>query len=129
MIWLAIAIGGAVGSVARHGVNVALSRGTGEPMPYATAVVNIAGSAVIGALAGLIAGGHWTPGSTLRAMVFVGLLGGFTTFSSLALDTLTLTRGSRPGLAAFNIVIQLGIGLLVAFVGYRLGLGTGSGRT
>jgi CrcB protein len=124
MIWFAVAIGGAVGSVARHGVNVGLARATGEVMPYATAIVNIAGSAIIGALAGLIAGGRWNPGSAVQAFVFVGLLGGFTTFSSLALDTLTLTRGSRPGMAAFNISIQLGFGLLMAFVGYRLGLGS-----
>ena len=124
MIWIAVAIGGAVGSVARHGVNEAMTRATAEAMPYATAIVNIAGSGIIGALAGLIAGGRWNPEAPVRAFVFVGLLGGFTTFSSLALDTLTLTRGSRPGLAVVNISIQLGVGLLLAVVGYRLGLGS-----
>jgi CrcB protein len=123
MIWLAVAIGGAVGSVARHGVNIALVRTTGQAMPYATAIVNIAGSAIIGILAGLIASGRWNPENAVRAFVFVGLLGGFTTFSSLALDTLTLSRESRPGLATINICVQIGLGLLVAFVGYRLGLG------
>lgn len=123
MIWLAVGIGGALGSVARHGVNIALLRTTGQAMPYATAIVNIAGSAIIGILAGLIAGGRWNPENTIRAFVFVGLLGGFTTFSSLALDTLTLERESRSGLATINICAQIGFGLLAAFVGYRLGLG------
>jgi CrcB protein len=123
MIWLAVAIGGAMGSVARHGVNIALARTTGQAMPYATAVVNIAGSGIIGILAGLIASGRWNPENTVRAFVFVGLLGGFTTFSSLALDTLTLSRESRPGMAAVNIGLQIGFGLLAVFIGYRLGLG------
>ena len=92
-------------------------------MPWATAVVNIAGSALIGILAGLIASGRWSPQNTLRVFVFVGLLGGFTTFSSLALDTLTLSRDSRPGMAALNICVQIALGLVLAFIGYRLGLG------
>jgi CrcB protein len=123
MIWLAVAAGGAVGSIARHGVNVMLTRTAGQAMPYATAIVNIAGSAIIGVLAGMIAGGRWSPSNTFRVFVFVGLLGGFTTFSSLALDTLTLSRESRPGAAALNIGVQTGLGLLLAFIGYRLGLG------
>lgn len=92
-------------------------------MPYATAIVNIAGSAMIGMLAGMIAAGRWSPHNALRVFVFVGLLGGFTTFSSLALDTITLSRESRPGLAVLNICLQIAFGLLVAFAGYRLGLG------
>jgi fluoride exporter len=122
MTWLAIAAGGAVGSVARHAVNIALARTTGQAMPYATAIVNIVGSAIIGLLAGLIASGRWNPDGTIRAFVFVGLLGGFTTFSSLALDTLTLGRESRSAMAGLNIAIQLGFGLTLAVLGYRLGL-------
>jgi CrcB protein len=125
MIWVAVAAGGALGSVARHGVNVVLARAAGHGMPYATAIVNIVGSAIIGVLAGMIAGGRWNPQNTLRVFVFVGLLGGFTTFSSLALDTITLSRQSRPGMAALNIGVQIGFGLLVAFIGYRLGLRKG----
>ena len=123
MIWIAVAAGGAFGSIARHAVNLLMTRSSGQAMPYATAVVNIAGSAIIGVLAGLIAAGRWHPDNTTRAFVFVGLLGGFTTFSSLALDTLTLSGESRPALAAINVTLQIGIGLLVAFVGYALGLG------
>lgn len=123
MTWIAVAAGGAVGSVARHAVNVVLARAAGQAMPYATAIVNIAGSAIIGVLAGMIAGGRWSPQNTLKVFVFVGLLGGFTTFSSLALDTVTLSRESRPGMAVLNIAVQIIVGLVVAFIGYRLGLG------
>ena len=52
MTWLLVAAGGAVGSMARHGVNVAIHRWVGTPVPYATAVVDILGCAVIGVLAG-----------------------------------------------------------------------------
>jgi len=108
--------------MARHAVNIALARTTGQTMPYATAIVNIVGSAIIGLLAGLIASGRWNPDATIRAFVFVGLLGGFTTFSSLALDTLTLDRESRAVVAGLNIATQLGLGLTLAVVCYRLGL-------
>ena len=90
MVWLAVGAGGALGSMLRHGVNVFVGHVLGRPGPYATATVNILGSLVIGALAGLIAGGrlHETP--VMRAFVFVGILGGFTTFSALMLDSFTL---------------------------------------
>ena len=121
MTWIAIAAGGAIGSVARHAVNIALAR-VGHATPYATATVNITGSVLIGILAGLIAGGRWNPSNGFRAFVFVGLLGGFTTFSSLALDTVTLSRDSRNGAAVLNVGAQIVVGLMVAFVGYRLGV-------
>jgi CrcB protein len=53
--------------------------------------------------------------------VFVGLLGGFTTFSSFGLDTLFLARGGAAGHAALNIAVQVGGGLLAVWLGYQLG--------
>src|SRR3954468_18176493 len=85
MIWLAVAAGGALGSMARHGVNILFAHVLERAVPYATASVNLAGSAAIGLLAALIAAGrlHWS--TELRTFVFVGILGGFTTFSSFML--------------------------------------------
>jgi CrcB protein len=118
MIWIAVAAGGALGSLARHSVNVAFSHLTESTTPYATATVNIIGSVVIGVLAGLTAGGklHMTP--PVRAFVFVGILGGFTTFSSFMLDTLTLGHGSEHGLAVSNVLVQVVLGLIAVFAGY-----------
>ena len=65
--------------------------------------VNLTGCLVIGALAGLIASQRLTMTPELRAFVFVGLLGGFTTFSSFGLDTFTLAQGGRAGTAAVNV--------------------------
>lgn len=89
-------------------------------MPYATAFVNVLGCAVIGLLAGGVAGGHLRMSSEARIFVFVGILGGFTTFSSFGLDTLTLVIEGRMSLAVLNVVVQVGLGLGAVFVGYTL---------
>ncbi|HEY2434698.1 MAG TPA: CrcB family protein [Vicinamibacterales bacterium] len=113
---MAVAFGGAVGSLMRHAVNIAFARLAATP--YATATVNIVGSVVIGVLAGLTASGRLHLSPPARAFIFVGILGGFTTFSSFMLDTLTLQRGSQQGLAAVNVFLQVLIGLLAVFGGY-----------
>lgn len=118
MTWLLVAAGGAVGSMARHGVNVAIHRWVGHPVPYATAVVNILGCAVIGVLAGLVSAGTLRWGMGTRVFVFVGVLGGFTTFSSLGLDTLTLAHDGAFALALRNVAAQVVLGLGAVFLGY-----------
>lgn len=120
MIWLAVGIGGAMGSMARHGVNVATTRFAGQSVPYATAVVNVAGCFVIGLLAGAVASEMIRVSETWRAFVFVGILGGFTTFSSLGLDTLTLARDGSVGLALGNVAGQVIIGIASVFFGFSL---------
>ena len=116
---VAVALGGAVGSVARHGVNIAFAT-FGRPVPYATAAVNLLGSAAIGLLAGLLASGRISMAPTMRAFVFVGLLGGFTTFSSLMLDTLTLIQSGDGTLAMSNAIAQALLGLAAVYGGYYL---------
>jgi len=119
--WLAIALGGALGSMARHGVNVAVARTLGQASYTSTLLVNISGCAMIGVLAGQLTVGRLTMSPTLRAFVFVGILGGFTTFSTFGLDTLTLVREGRPGTAALNAVGQVVVGLLAVAGGYAAG--------
>ena len=117
-IWISVALGGAVGSLARHGVNVMFAQIFARPVPYATAAVNLIGSVVIGVLGGLLASGRLTMSPNVRTFVFVGLLGGFTTFSSFMLDTLTLTHGGNHVLAMSNIIAQVGLGLIAVYAGY-----------
>jgi CrcB protein len=121
MLWIAVAAGGALGSLARHAVNLAFAHAMGKTAPYATATVNILGSLVIGVLAGMMAGGrlHLTP--AVRTFVFVGILGGFTTFSSFMLDTLTLGHGNEHGLAMSNVLVQIVLGCIAVFAGYAAG--------
>lgn len=116
VLW--VGIGGAVGSMARHGVNVAVHRWLGAAVPHATAVVNIVGCLVIGLLAGLVATGQWRVTPSTRAFVFVGIMGGFTTFSSLGLDTFTLMAEGRTAQAVGNVAVQLFVGLGAVFAGY-----------
>ena len=120
MLWLAIAAGGALGSLARHGTNIAVHRAFGESVPYATATVNVVGCLLIGALAGAVTSGHLRLTETARAFAFVGVLGGFTTFSSLGLDTFTLLRAGALAAALGNVAVQFGVGLASVFLGYRL---------
>ena len=122
MIWIAVAAGGALGSIARHGVNVLFAHVLERAVPFATAAVNIIGAAIIGVLAGLIAAGrlHWS--TELRTFVFVGILGGFTTFSSYMLDSFTLAHGGEHALAVSNILVQTAAGFLAVWAGYKVGV-------
>jgi CrcB protein len=125
MIWLAVAIGGALGSMARHGVNIFFAHSLERAVPYATGAVNLAGSAVIGLLAALLATGRLHMSSELRTFVFVGILGGFTTFSSFMLDTFTLGHGGDHALAFWNVAAQTAFGLVAVWAGYRVGVSIG----
>lgn len=119
-IWLAIAIGGAAGSLARYVVSVAIFQLYGEVLPLAVAVVNIAGCFAAGLAVGAATAGHWLPSETMRAFVFVGILGGFTTFSSFGLDTFNLIRDGRLLVAGANAIGQLIVGVAALFFGYAL---------
>ena len=119
MTWIAAALGGTLSTLARHAVNIAVARSM-TPAPYATAIVNILGSAIIGALAGSISSGRLLMPAPLRTFVFVGLLGGFTTFSSFMLDTLSLAEGGSTSAAFANVAGQTVLGLAVTFAAYRL---------
>jgi len=118
MTWIAVALGGALGSIARHAVNHTIARLAGQPSALSTAVVNIVGCAIIGALAGMIAAGSLRMSPQLRVFVFVGVLGGFTTFSSFGLDTLTLAHNGRTMAAATNVLAQVCLGLVAVFLSF-----------
>lgn len=121
MLWIAVAAGGAVGSLARHAVNVLFGHVFERSVPYATATVNVIGAAVIGLLAGLIASERLHMSPAARTFVFVGILGGFTTFSSFMLDTFTLGHGGDHAMAIGNVVGQMGLGLALVWAGYYVG--------
>jgi fluoride exporter len=119
MLWIYVAIGGAIGSLARHEVGRAIARVSPTHVtPYATATVNLVGCFVIGSLAGLIASHRITMSPGLRTFVFVGILGGFTTFSSFGLDTFSLAHGGRPAAAVVNVLVQVIAGCFLVALGY-----------
>jgi CrcB protein len=119
--WMAVALGGALGSVARHGVNRLVHQEW--PLlrfPLATVVVNVAGCCAIGVLAGLVATGRLPMRTNWREFVFVGILGGFTTFSTFGLDTITLVRSGDSTQALWNVLIQVTCGLAGVHAGLVL---------
>ncbi len=121
--WIAVAVGGALGSVARHGVNhLVQTRWLTARFPIGTAAVNLTGCLVIGLLAGLIASNRLVVGLYWREFVFVGLLGGFTTFSTFGLDTFTLTQTHSGTYAFLNVALQVIGGLLAVWAGYAIGV-------
>jgi CrcB protein len=106
--------------MARHFVNLEIAHRFERPVPYATFVVNVVGCFVIGALAGRVADGRLHLSTTMRTFVFVGILGGFTTFSSFGLDTFTLGHGGEHAAAFWNVVGQVGLGLGAVYLGFWL---------
>lgn len=95
-------------------------RNLSATFPIGIFVVNVIGSAVIGALAGLIASGRTPISHETRTFLVVGVLGGFTTFSSFSLDTMALIREGHLEQAIWNVMGQVGLSLIAVWVGYRL---------
>jgi CrcB protein len=121
MSWLAVGLGGAIGAVLRHGLATMVVRSwPSAPAPTAIFLINVLGSAAIGVVAGLIATSRVTMGHDIRLFITVGLLGGFTTFSSFSLDTLVLLRSGHVSMAMLNAAGQVIVGLAAAALGYRL---------
>src|SRR5438105_4735964 len=86
MAWLLVAVGGAVGSVARYALSTFVLRATGTLFPLGTFVVNAVGCLCFGAVVGA-ADGRVTVSPEARAFILVGMLGGFTTFSSYVFES------------------------------------------
>ncbi len=117
-----VAAGGAVGSVGRYWVGVLMVRMMGgEAFPWSTLVINVVGSFVIGLFAALTGpDGRLAGDATIRALVMVGLCGGFTTFSSFSLQTLVLLRGGHNWEALANIAASVLACLLATMAGVAL---------
>ena len=108
---LAVAAGGALGAVGRYLVISAVGQIFGTAFPLGTIVVNVVGSFVLGALTEAMAL-VWSPSPELRAMIVVGVLGAFTTFSTFSLDVALLYERGALGQAAlyigFSVVLSIG---------------------
>jgi fluoride exporter len=110
-----ISLGGALGSLARWGVGEALSHSAGD-FAWSTFLDNVLGAFVLGALMVLLLE-VWPPNRLLRPFLGIGLLGGFTTFSTYMLDTQDLLRAGRPGPALLYLFGTLLFGILASWAG------------
>ena len=116
---LLVAIGGAVGSVARHLVGVASLRLFGPAFPFGTLIVNLVGAFVMGIFVELLAR-RFGASNDLRLLIATGVLGGFTTFSSFALDTAVLWERGEVISSFVYVATTLVLGLAALFLGLGL---------
>ena len=115
---LAVAVGGALGALARYGIGLALPHGRGD-FPLATFVVNAAGCLLIGVVIVLLTEGP-TPHPLARPFLTTGVLGGFTTFSTFATDVDELLLAGHPGTAAGYLIATPVLAVGATWVGLTL---------
>ena len=120
--YLWVAIGGALGSVARFWISGLVAERYAHAFPWNTLVVNITGSLVIGICAALAdPDGRWFVSPGVRQFVMVGICGGYTTFSSFSLQTLNLLRDREWFYAIGNVTLSVVLCLLAVWLGFALG--------
>lgn len=116
---MAVALGGAMGAVGRYLVIGQVGQWFGTGFPTGTIVVNVVGSFVMGLFIELMAL-TWSPSPELRALLTVGFLGAFTTFSTFSMDVALLTERSHLGQAAFYILVSVALSIAGLFAGMHL---------
>ncbi len=119
---LLVLAGGAVGSAGRYLVTIWMAERFGASFPWGTLTVNVVGSFVIGLVATL-ADEFGSIGPQARVLLVVGVLGGFTTFSSFSLETLRLAEQNELPRAALNVLGSLTLGFAAALLGVAAGRG------
>jgi len=119
-IVIAIAVAGALGALARYGLEGAVSRRSPGAFPLGTFAVNISGAFVLG-LVYTLATDRWALAPWLRTSATVGFLGAYTTFSTLMFESYRLASDRAFGLAALNVLGSCAAGLVAVYVGVVLG--------
>jgi CrcB protein len=117
---ISIGLAGLVGTLVRYSLTEWTAEKYGQAFPAGTLVVNLVGCLLAGLLFYLLVD-RYAVSPTARAVILVGLLGGFTTFSSFGLQTFALLRNGELGLALVNIGVSNIGGLLLVWAGYSLG--------
>jgi CrcB protein len=116
---IAVALGGAVGALARYAVFVAATHLFGVAFPYGTLIVNVVGSLLLGVLIEGLALA-WTIPEPLRLFLVVGVFGAFTTFSTFSLDVAVLYERGRELVAASYVLLSVALSVGGLFAGLHL---------
>ncbi len=116
---LLIGLAGFIGTLSRYWLSGVVARRYGETFPMGTLLVNLIGCFMVGLLFYLLQE-RFLVNQTVRTVILIGFLGGFTTFSSFGLQTFTLLQDGEFGLAALNILGANVIGLVLVWAGYTL---------
>ncbi len=119
MAFFIVFLGGGLGAAIRHGINLGVARLLGGGFPYATFIINISGSFVMGLMAAWFAfkgdaSQHW------RLFLTTGVLGGYTTFSTFSLDAALLYERDQLVLAAVYVIGSVALGIAGLFAGLAL---------
>src|SRR4029078_7991042 len=119
--YLWIAVGSALGGVARYWCSGVAARFMGEPSPWGTIIVHVVGSFIIGFFAPITGPDGRVFADTLtRQFVMIGILGGYTTFSSFSIHNLNLVQGGEWWLAGANIALSVVACLVAVWLGFVL---------
>jgi CrcB protein len=116
--WLLIAAGSALGGVMRYGFQGWVQRFSNGSFPVGTLAVNVTSCLAIGFLSGLFAGPQLIR-EEYRVALTVGVLGGYSTFSTFGLETFNLANQGEFRLAMLNVLLSCGLGLAGVWIGYR----------
>jgi CrcB protein len=119
LTYVLVGLGGAIGTLARYLISGFVAERGGEIFPFGTLVVNVTGSFVIGLFATLTApDGRWLVGPSFRQFFMIGICGGYTTFSSFSLQTLTLAQQGEWFRAVANSIASFALCLLAVWLGH-----------
>lgn len=116
---LSLFIGGGLGTICRYYLSSRSTRLFNTTFPIGTTIVNLTGSFIIGFLWAITEIANVS--STTRAFIFIGFLGGYTTFSTFMLENLNLIRGNESKTAIFNILFNNVVGVILVLLGFILG--------
>ncbi len=124
LTYLYVALGGALGTVARFALSGYVANRFGETFPWGTLIINVTGSFVIGFFASLTSPdeGRWVVGGPGRQFFMIGICGGYTTFSSFSLQTLTLAQRGEWAAVGGNIFGSVILCLVAVWLGYAAGM-------
>jgi fluoride exporter len=116
---LAVAAGGALGSVARYGFNAGVTRAVGNGYPWGVLLANVLGCFLMGIVTAYFLQ-RAAADDILKLFLTTGFLGGFTTFSAFSLDAMRLVHGGQMGSAASYVLASVALSIVAVFVGYSL---------
>jgi CrcB protein len=119
MTYLWVAIGGALGSMARYGFSGAIARIAGGTFPFGTLFVNVTGAILIGFFAAMsLPEGRFLVPPPARMFLMTGICGGYTTFSTFSLETFNLMRGGDWIRALGNVALSVALCIIAVWIGF-----------
>jgi fluoride exporter len=118
---MAVGLAGFIGAIARYGIDGVIVQKSGGSFPWGTFLINISGSFVLGLLFAVLVEGRVAVAPWIRTASTVGLVGAYTTFSTLTLETFRLVEDGSYFLASANAVGSLTLGLVAVYLGVVVG--------